>query len=280
MAATISARGLGMTFRAPVREAGVRAAFRALFRPCYREVRAVQDVSFDIEPGEVVFQQFITPLLGLAVWTAALPGNTRVSAYYVALLFVQLMTVCYEGNTFANQLTSGGLGNQMLRPNPVILSVAGENLAWRIWHVLFGTPAVIAIALLAGVTLAPGPLLLAAPAVAIAAVLRFVFTYAIVLTALWTQQSGSVLRFANTLIFLLGGIAAPVTLFPDRYRWLGEVLPFRGLAGFPAEIAAGTLSGQQVAAGYVWQLLWSVLVTAVAVVAWRAGVRKYTAVGA
>jgi ABC-2 type transport system ATP-binding protein len=43
-----------MTYRAPVREAGVRAAFRALLRPRYREVRAVRDVSFDIEPGEVV----------------------------------------------------------------------------------------------------------------------------------------------------------------------------------------------------------------------------------
>ncbi len=54
MAATISVRGLSITFRAPVREAGVRAAFRALFRPQYREVKAVQDVSFDVEPGEIV----------------------------------------------------------------------------------------------------------------------------------------------------------------------------------------------------------------------------------
>jgi ABC-2 type transport system permease protein len=228
----------------------------------------------------LVFQQFITPLLGLAVWTAALPGDTRVSAYYAALLFVQLMTVCYEGNTFANELTNGGLGDQMLRPHPVILKVAAANLAWRIWHVLFGTPAVVAIALLAGVNFGLGPLLAALPALAIAAALRFVFTYAVVLTALWTQQSGSILGFANTLIFLLGGIAAPVSLFPDRYRPLGEALPFRGMAGFPAEIAAGTLSGHQIIAGYAWQVLWTALVTAIAVAAWRAGVRKYTTVGA
>lgn len=228
----------------------------------------------------LVFQQFITPLLGLAVWTAALPGNARVSTYYVALLLVQLMTVCYEGNTFANELTSGGLGNQMLRPHPVVLNVMGANLAWRIWHVIFGLPAVVVIALLAGVSLAPATVLIALPALAMAAALRFVFTYAIVLTALWTQQSGSILGFANTLIFLLGGIAAPITLFPERYRRLGEALPFRGMAGFPAEIAAGGLSGEQIVAGYAWQVLWTALFTAVAVAAWRAGVRKYTAVGA
>lgn len=51
---TIVVRGLGMTFRAPVRQAGVRAAFSALFRPHHREVRAVQAVSFDVQPGEIV----------------------------------------------------------------------------------------------------------------------------------------------------------------------------------------------------------------------------------
>jgi ABC-type uncharacterized transport system ATPase subunit len=54
MVTVISARGLRMTFHAPVREAGVQAAFRALFQPHYREVKAVQDVSFRIQAGEVV----------------------------------------------------------------------------------------------------------------------------------------------------------------------------------------------------------------------------------
>jgi ABC-2 type transport system permease protein len=228
----------------------------------------------------LVFQQFITPLLGLAVWTAALPGNARVSTYFVALMLVQLLTVCYEGHTFANELTSGGLARMMLHPHPIVLQVAGANLAWRTWHLLIGTPAVAAIAVLAGVTFAPGAVLLALPALLMAGVLRFLFTYTVVLTGLWTQQSGSILGVANTLIFLLGGIAAPVTLFPDRYRALGEALPFRSMAGFPTEIATGSLSSGQIAAGYAWQVLWTALFAAVAMVVWRAGVRKYTAVGA
>jgi ABC-2 type transport system ATP-binding protein len=38
----------------PEREAGLRAALRSLVRPKTREVRAVDDISFDIAPGEVV----------------------------------------------------------------------------------------------------------------------------------------------------------------------------------------------------------------------------------
>jgi ABC-type uncharacterized transport system ATPase subunit len=50
----IEVAGLSMSFRAPVRKAGLRAALGSLVRREYREVQALDDVSFAIEPGEVV----------------------------------------------------------------------------------------------------------------------------------------------------------------------------------------------------------------------------------
>ncbi len=45
---------LRKTFRVPVREAGLAAAARSLFRREHREVHAVDGIGFEIEPGEVV----------------------------------------------------------------------------------------------------------------------------------------------------------------------------------------------------------------------------------
>jgi ABC-2 type transport system ATP-binding protein len=45
---------LDMTFRAPIRPEGLRAAAGSLFRREYREIRAVDDVSFSLAAGEVV----------------------------------------------------------------------------------------------------------------------------------------------------------------------------------------------------------------------------------
>jgi ABC-2 type transport system ATP-binding protein len=45
---------LTKTFRVPEREAGLGAAMRALVRRRHRDVRAVEAISFSIEPGEVV----------------------------------------------------------------------------------------------------------------------------------------------------------------------------------------------------------------------------------
>lgn len=51
---TIHVAALSKTFVVPFREAGLRAALRSLFRRTHREVKAVDRISFEIAPGEIV----------------------------------------------------------------------------------------------------------------------------------------------------------------------------------------------------------------------------------
>jgi ABC-2 type transport system ATP-binding protein len=51
---TIHVSQLSKTYFVPEREAGLKAALKSLVRPKMREVKAVDHVSFDIAPGEVV----------------------------------------------------------------------------------------------------------------------------------------------------------------------------------------------------------------------------------
>jgi len=54
MAPVITAEGLSKTFRVKVRDPGLGGALRALVRPRYRDVHAVRQVTFRIDPGEIV----------------------------------------------------------------------------------------------------------------------------------------------------------------------------------------------------------------------------------
>jgi len=54
MDAVVHVDGLTKTFVVPVREAGLKAAAKSLVRRTTRTVHAVDDISFDIGPGEVV----------------------------------------------------------------------------------------------------------------------------------------------------------------------------------------------------------------------------------
>lgn len=83
----------------------------------------------------------------------------------------------------------------------------------------------------------------------------------------------------ETLTFLLGGAAAPISLFPGNLRPFAAALPFQAMLGFPAELAAGNLAVTQVLAGYALQGTWVGLFAVLAVVTWRSGVRRYLAVG-
>ncbi len=53
-APAIHVQDLSKTFNVPVREAGVKAAIRSLFKREHRDVKAVEAVSFDVSPGEIV----------------------------------------------------------------------------------------------------------------------------------------------------------------------------------------------------------------------------------
>src|SRR5947207_13277464 len=54
MAPAITADRLSKTFKVKVRDPGLKGALQALLKPRYRDVHAVRDVTFTIEPGEIV----------------------------------------------------------------------------------------------------------------------------------------------------------------------------------------------------------------------------------
>src|SRR3989442_1071359 len=54
MPSIVDAERLSKTFQVKVRDPGLRGALRALLQPRYRDVHAVREVTFRIDPGEIV----------------------------------------------------------------------------------------------------------------------------------------------------------------------------------------------------------------------------------
>ncbi|GHO89268.1 ABC-2 family transporter protein [Dictyobacter formicarum] len=227
----------------------------------------------------MAINQAIVPLLGLTIWSVALPGSPAISTYYIALLVCQLLTVSYEQHTFSNGIYAGALSHDLLKPQPVVLGPLGANIALRLWHFVVGLPLILLLELFTHAHFVLLDILLAIPALLLAATLRFLFTYLLSLSAFWTEQAHGVVGFGETLLFLLGGSAIPIPLFPVSLRSLGEALPFRAMLGFPAEIVSDHLASQSLLLGYGWQLIWILVFLLAVILAWQAGVRRYTAIG-
>lgn len=227
----------------------------------------------------LVVQGSVPPLVGLAVWSTAVRGTKQIPEYFFALLLTGLAGASYERYTFSERIYNGEFTDDLLRPQPVILETVAQNLALRIWHLGIGLPIIIAVAFLARVNLKPSNVFLAVPALLLAGAIAFLVAHLVALSAFWTHRVDAVMGVTWTIAILIGGGAVPIPLLPDPFRAWAEVLPFRAMQGFPAEIASGWLDQSQTLAGYQWQLVWFTVLLVANLGVWRAGLRRYTSVG-
>ena len=78
---------------------------------------------------------------------------------------------------------------------------------------------------------------------------------------------------------LLSGRLVPLTLMPPWVQSVADFLPFKWTFGYPIEALVGQLSTAQLLSGLAMQALWIVVGALAVKVVWRAGVRRYSAVG-
>jgi ABC-2 type transport system permease protein len=227
----------------------------------------------------LIINQALTPLIGLILWSVALPGNSQISTYFVALLFVTMMTVSYENYTFGESILNGTIGHQLLIPQPIVVKPLASNLAIRLLFLCVGVPLVVVICWIAHIPFVLMGILLALPALFFAAVLCFLFYYHLALLYLWGSQMGSFFVVGSFLGSLLGGGAFPVYILASGMRTAFSVLPFHAMLGFPAEIMSGSLNGGQIVMGYGWQLVWIGIWSVLVVVTQRNGIRRYVTLG-
>lgn len=216
------------------------------------------------------------PLIGLAVWRAVRPGDPLTTSYFVALVAVQLLTASFEQFTFAETIYDGRIGHDLLKPQPVVIGPLGENLAIRLWFGVAGLPLVALTALAVDASYRWRAVLTALPVLLGAMVLRFLWTLLLAFAAFWTERVHAIVALGNVLVFLLGGGAAPLAELSPAQRVVAAAMPFHAMLGLPADVATGAVAGT---AGW-HQCAWAAVLAAAATVVWRAGIRRYTSVGA
>ena len=110
--------------------------------------------------------------------------------------------------------------------------------------------------------------------------MRFLLEWTLAQAAFWTTRVSAINQTYFVLLLFLSGQIAPITLMPHPVRVLAQILPFRAMVGFPVELLLGRLTLSEALTGLGIQAAWVIIGLVLLRVAWRAGVRVYTAVGA
>lgn len=236
----------------------------------------------------LAFGWMIPPLIYLLVWSTAageqpIGGLTRGGfvAYYLVLILVNQLTYSQTNWTVGDLIRYGQMNPLLVRPLSPLYDALASEVAGKVVYLLFDVPIVAVLALILRPELEWTLLNVLAfvPALGLAWMLRFFWGYWLALLAFWAARADALLAVQDSLIFLLAGQVAPISLLPGALQLVAKVLPFRYMVGFPVEVLTGQLDTAGLLMGFAVQAGWLAVALALSAVMWRMGLRRYTAVG-
>jgi ABC-2 type transport system permease protein len=232
----------------------------------------------------------LQPVIYLVVWSTvaeaeggSVGGYTvaQFAAYYITMMIVDHLTFDWHMWEYDYRIREGELSSRLLRPLHPIHGDIAENLAYKTMTMSVVIPAALLLTLFFRPEFdAPLWAMLAfLPAVFLAFLLRFLFSYVLALVAFWTTRIDAWNQTFFVAELFFAGLIAPLSLLPGPLQTVARILPFRWGLAFPVELFLGRVSQQEAALGMLAQLAWLAVTLVGLRTVWRAGVRRYSAFG-
>lgn len=228
------------------------------------------------------------PLVMLALWNAAAAagplrgfGQTDFARYFVATLVVRQLTGAWIVWELNNQIRTGSLSPQLLRPvNPMWWSFA-ETVAALPWRLMVLAPILAVLSWWRpDIVFSPG--LVRGVAFFLSVALAFAVSWLVQclfgMLAFWIEQSLGLFQVWFFLWAVLGGYMIPLPLLPAPLANAAEWLPFHQTLGAPVGLLVGIQADPARTLGI--QAGWACALLLAAIAMWRSGIRRYGAVGA
>jgi ABC-2 type transport system permease protein len=239
-----------------------------------------------------VFYWLVSPVVYLAVWTTVATTRGSVNGltandfvtYYLTLLLVDTLTGEITLHILAYKIQDGTLSVELLKPiHPILTQTLVNNLAYKALTLLVLVPVWLVLALLVRPdfgAVTPQALLLAVPAIALGFGINFLLGAAITCLAFWTTRIYAIAELYWAVVILLSGQFVPLDLLPGVLQTVARVLPFQLLKYFPIQLILGRLAPEHILINFGLGLLWLGLAFGLFTLVWRAGQKRFTAVGA
>lgn len=231
----------------------------------------------------------ILPLIMLGLWEQAgrsgqfaLTGPQFVS-YFLAVFIVRQLTVVWVIWEFEGEVVSGKLSSRLLQPIDPAWHHIASHLAERAPRLPFVLLLTAAAAWVWIDELSAPPwqgVLLGMVHCGLVFALRFAIQYTFAMLAFWTERAAAIEDFAFLFYLFLGGLLAPLEVFPAPLAAAVLYTPFPYLAYVPAALMTGQISeGGEVLLAFLVPICWLLGLFLLNRWLWRRGLRRYASMG-
>lgn len=229
----------------------------------------------------------VLPLIMLGVWqgsgAAAAAGISArsLSHYFLAAFVVRQFTVVWLIYEFERDALEGRLSPYLLQPLHPLWRYLTAHLAEQATRVPFVAAMLAVLAWVApGLLWWPSleRLLLGGLAILAAFSLRFLLQTIVAMLCFWSERAAALDRLLLIPYLFLSGLVAPLETYPPALRRVAELTPFPSMVHFPARLLAD--EPVNITAGFTALALWIAVLLPPCLLLWRAGVRRYSAMGA
>jgi ABC-2 type transport system permease protein len=227
------------------------------------------------------------PLVSLALWSAVAAvapvgrfNQQGFAAYFLATLIVRQLTGSWLVWGMNMEIRSGSLSRRLLKPIHPLIAYSAENIAAVPLRALLSVPiALIALFTLEHPPATVGTLLLWTVSLLGAWLINFFTMAAIGSLAFFLENSTAIFELWLLAFMLLSGYLIPPELFPPALAAATHALPFRYTVAFPVEIITGFIQGPDVLSDLAVQWAYVAGSAVVALLSFRAGLRRFSAFG-
>lgn len=221
--------------------------------------------------------QFAWGFMEILMFRAFYTGNpsafpmefSQLSSYiWLQQSFLALFMTWFLDNDIFSAITSGNVAYELVRPMNLYRMWFVRNLAGRLSKAVLRCMPILLVAVFL-----PSPYNLTLPSgfpefigFLVSMVLGFLvvvaFCMLVYIITFFTLSPMGVRIIAVTMVEFLSGGVVPIPFFPDRIRFIFELLPFASMQNMPLRIYSGNIIGKDILIGIALQVFWLIVMVA------------------
>ena len=230
--------------------------------------------------------RIVEVIVYIFVWKAifAQTGNAggftveQIITYYILVTTIKPFALWGINEDIAHSIRNGNISKELLNPMTYFQYCFGVNLGEMAFAFVVGLASFIVCSILWGITLQFNLLnfILAVIIILVGIIISFFMQMIVGTVGFYSSSIWGMQILKKAIISIFSGIIAPLTLFPEWFQKIANILPFKELIYTPVNVLMGNIELNQIWIIIVKQVLWVFITYGIAKIFFNHSIKKVT----